>query len=329
MISRQRFLVSALLVAAIGSPLVGAEPALAPWYFASPAASVPRINELLRAQNWPTLARYYDLAGSGVTRSEAESEKFFLHTEPPASPHPAGLWKYRQPFAPGHQFLAATPPDASRTVTVTVELAIDQGGGPAQRTRTIYRLRESNAGYQLLPNVDPTTPPGPWAGDPAHAATGGISRQEAARRLGVEEESGSWHAVYAPALTTWFFTTPQGPARALERVPVSNPTLPPKAPPGFEPRPWQWTPRALPAMDVIAADELGREGEGGTRLRLAPAIFRDLFPHLTDGNDTIDVPKEKLWAVLARARERGLRLRVRVDHPSRPEARAVLSLVAP
>ncbi len=298
-----------------------------PLYFTTPETSVPRITELLRARDWPTLARYYDLSSANVARDDLVSGAFFVRATPPADAHPSGTWRYRHPFAPGHKFLHAEPPNPADLVVVHVELAIAQGGGPLQRVRTAYLLRKSAAGYQLVPpDVSEGANSSAGAGDPAYAATGGISRTEAARRLGLDENSRAWHAVYSAALSTWFFSAADAPAWALERVAVSDPPLPPKAPPGFEPRPWRWTPRALPAVDVIATDELGNAPGGATRLRLAPALFADLLPGLVSDQDPIDVPKEKIWSVLDRARERGLRLRVYTADPARPEARAVLVL---
>ena len=294
-------------------------------YFSSPEQSVTRSTELMRTQNWPELARYYDLSDGNTARSDLESGKFFLRTNPPEDAHPGGLWRFREPFAPGYTFISAAPAGPPGVVAVTVGIAIDEGGGMVQRGRTTFHLRQSALGYQLLP-ASVSAQIATAAGDPAYALTGGISRAEAAEKLGVEQESGSWHAVYSPALTTWFFSTPQGPARALERVAVPNQPLPPKAPPGFEPKPWRWTPHALPAMDVIATDELARGADGATRFRVPVAGFEDLISSSVDENGEVDVPREKIWAVLDRARERGLRVRVLVVGPATPMAHAVLTL---
>ena len=297
-----------------------AAPDSTPLYFASPEKSVTRTTELLRARNWVELTRYYDLAGSGISRSTLEDGTFFLRTDPPENAHPGGLWKFREPFAPGYAFISAEPSKSPGVVDVTVGIAIDEGGGLVQRGRMTYQFRKTIAGYQLLPK----TP-----GDPAYAATGGISRTEAAERAGVDDKNGSWHAVYSPALNTWFFASSTGKPVALERVPVANPLLPPKAPPGFEPKPWRWTRRALPVMDVIAIDELAAGSHGITRFRRPVGGFDDLLPKRTTTPDEVDVPREKIWEWLDRARDRGLRVHVFVDNPSHPDARAVLSLMPP
>ncbi|HSH96142.1 MAG TPA: hypothetical protein VK968_18500, partial [Roseimicrobium sp.] len=268
-------------------------------YFSSPEDSVVRCTALMRSQNWSELAKYYDLTGSGVDRRDLESGTFFLRTNPPEMAHPGGLWKFREPFAPGFNFVSAELAGAPDIVAVIVGIAIDEGGGLIQRGRTTFHLKRSTHGYQLLPAVAAGSKKSA-TDDPAYALTGGISRVEAAWRAGVEDADGSWHGIYSAELTTWFFTSAKGAPVALQRVPVANPALPQKAPPGFEPKPWQWTPRKLPAMDVIASDELGREAGGSTRMKLAPATFTDLFPELTAGRDVINVPKEKLWPVLDR-----------------------------
>ena len=316
-----------LTVAGLG--LVGLAAAEStPLYFSNPEDSVTRSTALMKAGTWPELARYYDLSDGNVARSELESGKFFVRTDPPENAHPGGLWRFREPFALGYTFVSAAPAGPAGIVAVTVGIAIDEGGGMVQRGRTTYHLRKSALGYQLLPaSVSAQIAAAP--GDPAYALTGGISRAEAAEKLGVEQESGSWHAVYSPALTTWFFSTPQGFARALERVAVPNPPLPAKAPPGFEPKPWRWTPHALPAMDVIATDELARGPEGATRFRVPVDGFEDLMPARGDARGEGDVPREKIWAVLDRARDRGLRVRVLVENPAAPEAHAVLTLARP
>lgn len=121
-------------------------------YFSSPAASVTIITPLLRAHDWSTLARYYDLTGSGRTYADASREDFFLRRGPTAPAQPSEIGAYRQPFAPGFTFEAAAPSEQPDVTVVTVVLAIDQGGGPVQRVRTTYRLRHSASGYQLLPS---------------------------------------------------------------------------------------------------------------------------------------------------------------------------------
>lgn len=149
-----------------------------------------------------------------------------------------------------------------------------------------------------------------------YASTGGISIVEAAEKAGVDDARGPWRGSYSAALQTWFFTAADGSAVALERVPVENPPLPPKAPPGFVPKPWKWTPRALPAMDLTAPDEFGRGEKGSTAMKLDAAIFGILLPVADPGSGRsatsgqTQVPADKFWAVLELAREKGLRLRL-------------------
>lgn len=298
----------------------GAAPDSIALYFASPEECVTRTTELLKTRNWRELARYYDLSGSGISRGDLESGAFFLRTDPPENAHPAGLWKFREPFAPGYAFISAEPFARTDVINVTVGIAIDEGGGLTQRGRTGFQLKKSSAGYQLLPVA---------TGDPAYASTGGISRNEAAEKAGIDDRDGSWHAVYSAGLSTWFFTSAKGTPVALEPVGVENPALPAKAPPGFEPKRWRWTRHPLPAMDVIASDELAGGRNGMTRFRRPLGGFDDLLSGTPASEGEIDVPREKIWAWLDRARERKLRLHVSVENPAQAGAHAILSLLPP
>ena len=119
--------------------------------FASPAAAVPAIDAMLRAEDWKGLAAYYDLAGSGIDRKDLESGKFFLRTERPADAHPGIPWKYRHPFPPGYRFVGAEPVAEFAVEMVTVAIEIDQGGGPKQRGLASFKMRKGPKGYRILP----------------------------------------------------------------------------------------------------------------------------------------------------------------------------------
>lgn len=122
-------------------------------YFASPAQAVDAIRELLRDEDWATLASYYDLGGTNIDRATLLSGAFFVRNERPEAAHPGGFWRFKQPFPPSFQFAFASPADAAGVVTVEVSITIDQGGGePVQEGRQQFRMRQSAQGFQILPD---------------------------------------------------------------------------------------------------------------------------------------------------------------------------------
>jgi hypothetical protein len=122
-----------------------------PLYFDSPASAVGRITDLLRREDWRTLARYYDLTETSIAREELTSGRFFLNRERPANAHPGLPWKYRHPFTPGFQFSEAVDRAEAFVVTVVMTVAIDQGDGRVQRGFQEFAMRRSGRGYQILP----------------------------------------------------------------------------------------------------------------------------------------------------------------------------------
>ncbi len=153
-------------MAVAGSGVVmadGDEPA----YFDSPRQAVEEIGAMLVAKDWPALARYYDLEGSGIDRAQLVSGEFFWRTERPEVSHPA-FWRYKHPFSPGFHYAWSgsevdiagimAAPGADRPegdpgiIKVTLEVEIGQGAGePVQRGHSEFRMRKSERGYQVLP----------------------------------------------------------------------------------------------------------------------------------------------------------------------------------
>ncbi len=119
-------------------------------YFASPQESVDAITDLLKSEDWPALASYYDLSGSDIDENSLTDGTFFINEERPEAAHPAGFWRYKQPFAPGFTFQSAKMLNADQ-VEVTVMIEIDQGGGMVQRGLDTFRLIAHPEGYQILP----------------------------------------------------------------------------------------------------------------------------------------------------------------------------------
>jgi hypothetical protein len=120
-------------------------------YFDDPRTAVTEISRLLRARDWSTLARYYDLEGTDLRRSDLESGAFFYTEQRPELAHPGGFWRYRHPFAPGFEYVSSRELGSGGRIEVTVGIEIDQGGGPPQRGMRVFRMRRSARGYRVLP----------------------------------------------------------------------------------------------------------------------------------------------------------------------------------
>ena len=140
-----------------------------PAYFETPRQAVEEITAMLVAEDWPALARYYDLEGSGVDRAQLVSGEFFVRTERPEVSHPADFWRIKHPFHPGFHYAwsgaevdianimsapdADTPEGDPGIVKVVLEVEIEQGAGePVQRGISEFRMRKSERGYQVLPD---------------------------------------------------------------------------------------------------------------------------------------------------------------------------------
>lgn len=125
-----------------------------PLYFTTPEASVDQITTLLKAKDWSQLARHYDLTGSNLTRADIAREDYFQpKTTGAGMPDFAG----KKPFPIGFKLIDIEKTSDASVVVVNVGIEIDQGGGPKQRVRSSFRLRQSAAGWQLLP--PPPAPP--------------------------------------------------------------------------------------------------------------------------------------------------------------------------
>lgn len=122
-------------------------------YFSSPQEAIPRIAELLRQEDFRTLARYYDLSSSDIPLSEMESGSFFVRTERPEVAHPAGFWRYKHPFPPGFEYDSIQPAAREGVYVVSVRLSIDQGmDSPNQEALSRFYMIKSDHGWQLLPD---------------------------------------------------------------------------------------------------------------------------------------------------------------------------------
>lgn len=121
--------------------------------FASPEAAVQQISQLLRDEDWPSLARYYDLEGSDLQREELTSGAFFINEASDQLPPPGNeLSRYHHPFHPAFKFDHVTPADEPGVVSVIVRLEIDQGAGePARIALDRFEMKRSSTGWRILP----------------------------------------------------------------------------------------------------------------------------------------------------------------------------------
>ncbi len=128
-------------------------------YFKDPKQAVDSIRTLLLSNAWEELSRYYDLSGTDIDVATLISGEFFIRKKRPEVSHPAGFWRYKEPFAPQFNYRShRTLTDG--IVSVTMGIEIDQGGGMIQRGLNTFPLRKSANGYQLLPkSLLPTTDP--------------------------------------------------------------------------------------------------------------------------------------------------------------------------
>lgn len=121
-----------------------------PAFFPDPKTAVTETARLLRSKSWPELARYYDLSGTDVAAETLTSGSFFVREKRPEVSHPAGFWRYKQPFAPSFRYMSHSTVGDDE-IEVTVYVRIDQGGGMVQEGRNSFRMRKSKSGYRLLP----------------------------------------------------------------------------------------------------------------------------------------------------------------------------------
>lgn len=138
------------------------QPAREAAFFDSPRQAVDAIRKMLIEKDWASLARYYDLDGSGIDRKTLISGEFFVRTERPEVSHPAGFWRYKHPFAPSFEYSSDSGADQDGIVTVNLSISIDQGSGsPAQEGRDAFQMRQSERGLQVLPKTRERVPVSP------------------------------------------------------------------------------------------------------------------------------------------------------------------------
>ena len=124
-------------------------------YFASPGDAVLETAILLQKEDWPELARCYDLSLTPqVARSQLRDGTFFLNSTISRT-GPNALSRWREPFGPGavmEEAKAVGDPERLPCVwSIRVSVSIPSGGGPAQKAIRESRLIQTEQGFQFLP----------------------------------------------------------------------------------------------------------------------------------------------------------------------------------
>lgn len=130
-------------------------------------------------------------------------------------------------------------------------------------------------------------------------ATGGLTADAAARKVGLDPSGDHYLAFYKEPLWAWFFVQYDGTSVALWK---EN---------------GRWTRVSLPKMDPTTPDEFATNDKA-TSMLLRPDAFKDILkvemPHYEGAGwyqvGETRVTSEKLWAVLERSRQRGIELRL-------------------
>ncbi len=122
-------------------------------YFSSPEEAVPIITELLKKQDFKTLASYYDLSDSGIKLVDLESGDFFIRKKRPELAHPAEFWRYKHPFSPGFKYNGMSSESRENVYVIRVKIIINQGeGSPSQVGYDSFYMIKSAKGWQILPD---------------------------------------------------------------------------------------------------------------------------------------------------------------------------------
>lgn len=122
----------------------------APLYFGSPEEAVETSARLLRASDWPTLRRYYDLEDSKVAPEDLESGKYFVEC-PPDEPGTGAPCRYLHPFDPRYTFARVSPGSRKGEHEVVVQIEIQEEGGMKLKGYASFEMRRSRRGWRILP----------------------------------------------------------------------------------------------------------------------------------------------------------------------------------
>ncbi|MCP3924148.1 MAG: hypothetical protein GY714_16330 [Desulfobacterales bacterium] len=122
-------------------------------FFYLPSEAIEIITELLKKEDYKSLAKYYDLSDSEIKISQLESGVFFIRSKPPEICHPAGFWRYKHPFAPGFKFSSSRETSRENIYIIEVSISIDQGSdSPEQESLSYFYMKKYDEGWKLLPD---------------------------------------------------------------------------------------------------------------------------------------------------------------------------------
>lgn len=119
-------------------------------YFPTPQAAVIGITELLEAEDWGTLAAYYDLTASSIDKTTLKNGNYFTADMDHTDTQSASMARREQPFAPGSQYWS-TKPVGNDEFEVSLTFEVEQEDGTVQRGLDTLYLKAYPEGYQILP----------------------------------------------------------------------------------------------------------------------------------------------------------------------------------
>lgn len=121
-------------------------------YFTSPEHAAELSRRLLLAEDYRTLADYYDLSGTDIDRADLERGEYFVRRQKPEVVHPGGFWRTRHPFPPSFELRSVQPTNRAGVHRVVMTITIDQGDdAPPQQGMASFHMIELESGWQILP----------------------------------------------------------------------------------------------------------------------------------------------------------------------------------
>lgn len=124
-----------------------------PQYFEDPEAAVERINELLAAEDWETLARYYDFGGTELSFDEVARWEWFEHGGAPVA-DPTGRSGPHHPFPRGGTYRDHEVDGGVCRVTVELDPGLVELYESPETVR--FDLVRREHGWRLRPPDDDT-----------------------------------------------------------------------------------------------------------------------------------------------------------------------------
>ncbi len=118
-------------------------------YFPTPQAAVLGITELLEAEDWETLAAYYDLTASSIDKTTLKNGSYFTADMDHTDTKSASTAQHKRPFAPGSQYWS-TKPVGNDEFEVSLTIEVERKDGTVQSGLGTLYLKAYPEGYQIL-----------------------------------------------------------------------------------------------------------------------------------------------------------------------------------